>query len=104
MHDLITLEKGSLILNEEFAAKLAEFERKTKEIKDAEEKLKAAILEEMERKQILKVESNEVSITYVAATDREVFDSKAFKAEFPTVYDDFVKISKIRPSVRIRVK
>lgn len=46
----------------------------------------------------------EITATYVAGFDKEIFDAKTFRAENPTIYDSYVKISKVKPSVRITVK
>jgi predicted phage-related endonuclease len=104
MENLILINNGSAILEPETAAAIAEFERQAKAIKEKEDALKEAILHEMQNKCIFKVETPELSITYVAATDRESLDSKRLKQELPDVYDSFVKISKVKPSVRLRLK
>ena len=44
--ELITVSKGVALLDAQTAAKIADFERRIKELKEAEDKLKAAILEE----------------------------------------------------------
>jgi regulator of replication initiation timing len=104
MTDMIAMKDGTLILTKEFADKFVEFERQAAILKKQEDELKQAILEEMERRQLLKIENDDLAITYVAASNRESFDSKRFRADFPTVYDDYVRISKVSPSVRIKLK
>ena len=42
--------------------------------------------------------------TTKAETERETFDSKQFKADMPELYDEYVKFSKVKPSVRIKVE
>ena len=104
MNDLITIKDGTALLDVETSAKIAEFERKMKEIKDAEDALKQGILKEMEQKGILKVETEEMTISYIAPTDRETFDSKRFKFDHPDMFDEYVKLSPVKASVRIKVK
>ena len=104
MNDLITIKDGNALLDVETSAKIAEFERKMKEIKEAEDALKQGILKEMEQKGILKVETEEMTISYVAPTDRETFDSKRFKFDHPDMFDEYVKMSPVKASVRIKVK
>ena len=104
MNDLITIKDGNALLDVETSAKIAEFERKMKEIKEAEDALKQGILKEMEQKGILKVETEEMTIYYVAPTDRETFDSKRFKFDHPDMFDEYVKMSPVKASVRIKVK
>lgn len=104
MNDLITIKDGNALLDVETSAKIAEFERKMKEIKEAEDALKQGILKEMEQKGILKVETEEMTISYVAPSDRETFDSKRFKFDHPDMFDEYVKMSPVKASVRIKVK
>lgn len=104
MNDLITITNGIAILDVEASKKIADFERKLKEIKEKEDELKKAILEEMESKAILRIETEEITITYVGSSDRETFDSKKFRAEHEDLFDEYVKLSPVKSSVRIRVK
>lgn len=105
MQELITMtEQGVGLLNVDVAQKIADFERKVKEIKDAEDKLKEAIKAEMADKNIIKLETNDLLVTYVAPTTRESLDSKTLKAELPDIYDSYVKISNVKDSIRVKVK
>lgn len=101
---LIKVENNIALLEPETASAIALFEKQMKYIKEQEEMLKKAILEEMEAKGIIKIETDELSITYIAPTDRETFDSKSFRAEHPKMYDDFVRMSPVKSSIRIKVK
>lgn len=104
--ELIKRENGITVLNAEVSGKIAEFERQMKTIKEQEEQLKKAILTEMESKGIIKVEDeiNGLSITYVAETMRETFDSRKFKVDNPDMYDEYIRISPVKSSIRIKVK
>lgn len=104
MSNLISVKNDSVILNEEASKKIAEFERMAKLIETEEKKLKKAILTEMEEKGIIKVESEEMTITYIAPTDRERFDSKKFRAENAELYDKYISMSSVSASVRIKLK
>lgn len=105
MADLIKIENGVSILDLETSNKIAEFERAMKAIKEQEENLKEAIKAEMEARGILKLEdtTNGMTISYVAPTYRETFDSKKFKAENPDMYDEYVKFSPVKSSIRIKL-
>ena len=102
--DLITLNNDVAILDIEVSKKIAEFERQVKEIKAKEDELKQAILAEMESKNIIKLDTDALAITYVAPTTRETLDSKALKEELPDIYDTYVKISPVKASVRLKLK
>lgn len=102
--ELIKYENGTALLDAEVSAKIAAFERQVKEINHQESKLKKAILEEMEAKNIIKLETEELAITYIAASYRETFDSKSLRKDQPDIYDEYVKISPVNSSVRVKVR
>lgn len=104
MDKLITIENNIALLRPETASALAEFERQVKEIKAKEDALKQRILEEMESNGILKIETDDLVVSYVAPTSRETFNNKKFRECYPDLYDDFVSISPVKASVRMKVK
>lgn len=102
--ELIKLENDIALLDTEISKQIAEFERTIKEIEEKEKNLKQAILEEMENKNILKLENDDFIISYIAPSDRETFDSKAFKADHQDMYDEYIKMTPVKSSVRIKLK
>lgn len=104
MNKLIFNNVNELILNPEVSKQIVEFEKQAKAIKEAEENLKALILAEMEANGIVKLDTPEITITYVAETYRESFDSKALKADDENTYNKYIKIGNVKPSIRIKVK
>lgn len=102
--DLIKMENNAPVLDREIAYQIAEFERQAKFIEEQEKRLKSAILNEMEAKGIIKIETDSILISYVAPTDREKFDSKGFKSDHPELYDEYVSMSPVKSSIRIKVK
>ena len=105
MNELITIdENGTAVLNVDTANKIASFESAMKELKAKEDELKKAILAEMEQKNIVKIDGDKVAITYIAPTDRETLDSKSLRADLPEIYDTYVKMSKVKSSIRIKLK
>lgn len=101
--ELIKIENGYL-LDEETSAKLREFELMAKEIKKKEEELKEAIKEQMELLGITKLETDDLTISYIAPTKKETFDSKKLREDNPDLYDLYVKLSDVRSSIRIKLK
>lgn len=101
---LIKVENEIGILDTEVSKKVAEFEKAIKEIKEKEEELKQNILSEMESKNILKLETDDLTITYIAPAERETFDSKKFREENSDLYDEYVKFSPVKSSIRVKVK
>jgi regulator of replication initiation timing len=104
MNDLITITNGIAVLDSDIASRIADFERKLKDIKEAEDKLKQGVLEEMQEKGILKIETEEMTISYKASYDRESFDSKKFREEYSDLYDSYVRMTSVKPSITIKVK
>lgn len=102
--ELIVLNNEEYSLSEFISKELAILETEAKRIKEMQDNYKKAILEEMEAKQIIKLDTPEVTISYVASTDRETFDSKAFKEAHQDLYDEYVKMSPVKSSIRIKVK
>lgn len=102
--EMIQIYKGEVMLTTEATNKIAELERTIAELKKIQDDVKKAIIEEMEQKGVVKLDNDVITITYIAPTDRETFDSKKFKEEQPDMYDEYVKISPVKASVRIKVK
>lgn len=104
MNELITVTEAGAILNPDTAGKIAEFERAAKEVKEREDELKKAILSEMESKGVIKLDTDDLTISYVAPTDRETLDTKTLREELPDIYDAYIKISPVKSSIRIKLK
>ena len=103
LNELIRVEKNVPFLDAVVSRDLADFERRIKELKEAEDELKARILAEMEEKDIRKIETADVTITRIDATERETFDSKKFRADNPDLYDSYISMSSVKASVRIKL-
>ena len=104
MTELIALTENGAILSRDTVEKIAEFERMAKEIKAKQDELKARILDEMEQKCILKLETPEMTVSYVAAYNKESLDTKAIKEELPDIYDTYAKLSPVKASIRIKLR
>jgi regulator of replication initiation timing len=102
--ELIKIENEIAILNGEVSKQIAEFERQVKEIKEREDELKASILKEMEANNIIKLETEDLMINYIAPSERETLDSKKLREEQPVLYDEYVKFSPVKASIRLKVK
>ena len=67
---------------------------------DMKEQLKIA----MEESGVKKFENDVVAITYVTPTTIKGVDTTKFKTEFADVYEQCIKISNVKASIRIKVK
>jgi hypothetical protein len=102
MKDLIIIENGKIAPKTVELIRAVESQMKT--LKEQYDGFKTALLEAMEKNGVYKLDGDGVKITYIAETERETFDSKQFKADMPDLYDEYVKFSKVKPSVRIKVE
>lgn len=102
MNDIIKIENGHL------AAQTIEYIRVTearmKKEKEDYDAFKRELLKAMEGNGITKIDTDTVTVSYIGATTRETFDSKAFKADMPELYDEYTRFSDVSPSIRIKVK
>ena len=100
MNELIVGNK----LNPTTELKLVNFEQMVKTIKAAEDELKAAIKAEMEARGLRKIESENLTITYVAPTDAEKFDKTRFRKEHPDLHDEYIRMTPVAGSIKIALK
>lgn len=104
MNNIIERKDSDVVLSEEVCEKIVSLEKQAKEIKKQQDNMKAEILDAMQKYGVLKLDNEFLKIAFVPEHDAERFDSKTFKDENPDVYDMYVKISKVKPSIRIMVK
>jgi len=84
--------------------RLAEITKLQNALKAEADSLKAEILEQMVKTDEKKLDSEHLSVTYVAATQKSTFDSKKFQESHPRMYKDFLKTSKVSESLRVSLK
>lgn len=104
MANIIERKDSDVTISEEVCEKIVSLEKQAKEIKKQQDSMKAEILDAMQKYGVLKLDNEFLKIAFVPEHDAERFDSKTFKDENPDVYDMYVKISKVKPSIRITVK
>ena len=93
---------------------MAEFQRlaalKTRldDLKTQEQEVRESLIHLMEENGITKIDNDIMTITYVGPSESVSIDTKAFRAEDPSLYDDvlqrFNKRSKRSASIRFKVK
>lgn len=104
MNQLIRVNENGAVLAPEIARNVVEIKKAIDSLKEKEKELNEAILQAMEAENILKIETDELTVSYIAPTDRESLDSKALRAELPDIYDAYVKMSPVKASIRIKVR
>lgn len=74
------------------------------DLKEAEKTLKESLLQEMEKRNIKKIDTPKLTITYIDATTKEDFDKKAFREAHKDLYDEYARITDVKAYVKIGVK
>lgn len=91
-------------LNKKIEQEVGHFLQKKEQLEEQNANMRQAILEAMEKNSVLKFDGDLLTITYVAPTIRTIFDSKRFQEERPKTYEKYTKQSKVKSSIRIKVK
>lgn len=104
MNDLIVKKEDNYQLTDAVISALKMIDEEEKKVKEKKEKIREILLKEMEDKNILKLESENISITYKAPTERETFRIKDFKNDLPDLYDTYVEFTPVKSSLVIKIK
>lgn len=104
MNNIIERTDSEVMLSEEVCERIVSLEKQAKEIKKQQDSMKKDILDAMQKYGVLKFDNEFLKIAFIPEHDAERFDSKTFKEENPDIYDSYVKLSKVKPSIRITVK
>lgn len=104
MDELIVRTESGAMLTADTEEKITALLKAADEIKAKVDDLKADILSEMEKKNIIKIDTEVLTVTYVAPHDKETLDSKAIKEELPDIYDTYCKLSPVKASLRVKIK
>ena len=104
MNNLIVKKEDNYQLTDIITSELKMIDEEKKELKRKEDAIREILLKEMEDKNILKLESENISITYKAPTERETFRTKDFKKDLPDLYDTYVEFTPVKSSLVIKVK
>lgn len=98
----ITLTNGSLPT--EIISEYIALENRMKADKARMDEIKTALLTAMEENNVVKIDTNEIKVSYIAPTDRETFDSKQFKLDYPDLADSYTKLTRTSASLRVTIK
>lgn len=101
--ELIKIENG-YVLDKSTMDEIKEIEKLSKALKERQDKVRAELQKVMEDNNIIKFESDEIVVNYIAPTTRESFDSEQLKADNPDLYDLYVKLSPVKATIKIKVK
>lgn len=104
MNELIIKNGDEYALAPQTNNQLILLETQIEELTQKRDGMRKLIMQAMQEEGIYKMENDEVSITYLAETERETFDSKRFREEHANLYHLYTKTSKVNPSIRVKVK
>ena len=79
-------------------------EERLKKMKEQADKYKALIREKMEETGVKSFECDQFKITYIYPQDKMVVDSAKLKKEYPQVWEQCQKVSKVKAQVKITIK
>ena len=102
--DIVKYDNGTYGLQKETINTIVEIEKELKKLKNLKDNYTSKLLEQMASQDIIKIDLPELAITRVEETTKETFDSKTFREEHSDLYDEYVKIGLVKPSLRIKVK
>lgn len=102
--ELMKIENGAAVLLEEVENNLIGWQQSIKALQECVDEVKAQIMRDMELNGVIKIETEHLLINYIAETEKETFQSKKFKTEQRELYDEYCKLTKVAPQVRIKVK
>lgn len=102
--DYIDVIENGAVLTGSTTDLIIDLDKQEKAIKKAKEEVWNALREEMEKKGIKKIESDELLINYIESVDRETFDKKAFQKEHADLYDSYITMKPVKASIRVKVK
>lgn len=104
INNFIVKKEDNYQLADIITSELRMIDEEKKELKRKEDVIRETLLKEMEEKKILKLENENVSITYKAPTERETFRTAMFKKDLPDLYDTYVEFTPVKSSLLIKIK
>lgn len=106
MNELIVQENNTGVIKSDIANELREILLAKKTISEREEEIKSQLLKEMTLKDIIKIENEieGIEITRILPTERETFNSKRLKEDNPDLYDEYITMTPVKSSLRLKVK
>lgn len=103
MSNELTIIKDGQLTHEAITI-INKYESVMKRMKMEYDTFREALLKAMEENGVVSIKGDGLSVTYIAPTEKETFDSKRFRAENPDLYDAYVRLSPVKSSIRIKAE
>ncbi|MGM0238485.1 YqaJ viral recombinase family protein [Enterococcus sp. AZ103] len=87
---------------ERFELEMLEFKKKAKLLEEQQKAFRDELYKKMEEEDIKKIDTGDIIITRVLPTVRKSVDSTRLKTEEPSIYEKYLKESKVKGSIRIK--
>ncbi len=100
--DELILVNGSL--SAEISQEIAHNELLIKQLTDRQKEIKDGLLKAMRDANIVKIDNDNIKVTYIAPTTQERLDSKELKKDLPDIYNTYCKITDKSDYIKIEVK
>lgn len=98
------IKKGSTQVTVKYSTRYLLLKARQDAITEELNDLKAMMLAEMEAKGLTKVSNDEITVTYVPATEAERLDTKRLRSEREDIYNEYVKFVPVKAQLRITQK
>ena len=83
---------------------IMEIEQTAKSYEERAKQLREGLKAEMEKSGVKKWETDNIVVTYVNATERKGIDTTRLKEEQPSVYEQYLKITNVNSTIKIKLK
>lgn len=104
-------ERSCLVIDAEFEkqymqaeANFMAIEQQAKAAQDERDRLRGELLKLFEAQGIKSWDNGKVLVTYIPPTDRLSVDSKKLKDNYPTVYSECQKLTKVKSQIRVTIR
>ena len=104
-------ERSCLVIDAEFEkqymqaeANFMAIEQQAKAAQDERDRLRGELLKLFEAQGIKSWDNGKVLVTYIPPTDRLSVDSKKLKENYPTVYSECQKLTKVKSQIRVTIR
>ena len=101
LNQLLILDNDNTSISKEVTCKIKTFLSKKKELEKYEEELKSVFQKEMESRNLNKVSSNGITVTYIAPTKQEKFNKDKFREENEKLYNKYASFENKKGYVKI---
>lgn len=101
MDELILVDGA---LSAEISREIARNELLIKQLTDRQKEIKNGLLDAMRKANIVKIDNDNIKVTYVPTTTQERLDGKELKKDLPDIYNTYCKITEKSDYIKIEVK